>query len=104
MPDETWIIISGEVMLDNGLFFPTRKWPFSPDSEWPFSPDPNTHEAIIPMDEWQAVQAEFKRRRDLGPFGNKSLKLSVFSTKITCGCCGKHYRHSGKRNTAGEIY
>ena len=63
-----------------------------------------THEAIIPMDEWQAVQEEFKRRRDLGPFGNKSLKLSAFSTKITCGCCGKHYRHSGKRNTAGEVY
>lgn len=33
----------------------------------------DTHEAIIPMDEWQAVQDEFKRRRDLGPFGNKSL-------------------------------
>lgn len=64
----------------------------------------HTHEAIIPMDEWQAVQAEFKRRRDLGPFGNKSLNLSAFSTKITCGCCGKHYRHSGKRNTAGEVY
>ena len=64
----------------------------------------DTHEAIIPMDEWQAVQAEFKRRRDLGPFGNKSLKLSAFSTKITCGCCRKHYRHSGKRNTAGEVY
>ena len=58
----------------------------------------DTHEAIIPMDEWQAVQAEFKRRRDLGPFGNKSLKLSAFSTKITCGCCGKHYcrAHSPK--------
>ena len=64
----------------------------------------NTHEAIIPMEEWEAVQAEFKRRRDLGPFGNKSLKLSAFSTKVTCGCCGKHYRHSGKRNSAGEIY
>ena len=42
----------------------------------------DTHEAIIPMDEWQAVQAEFKRRRDLGPFGNKSLKLSAFSTPV----------------------
>lgn len=64
----------------------------------------NTHEAIIPMDEWEAVQAEFKRRRDLGPFGNKSLNLTAFSTKITCSCCGKHYRRSGKRNTAGEVY
>ena len=64
----------------------------------------NTHEAIIPMDEFQAVQAEFKRRRELGPFGNKSLHLTAFSTKITCGICGKHYRRSGKRNTAGEVY
>ena len=64
----------------------------------------NTHEAIIPMDEFQAVQAEFKRRRDLGPFGNKSLHLTAFSAKITCGICGKHYRRSGKHNTAGEVY
>lgn len=64
----------------------------------------NTHEAIIPMEEWQAVQEEFKRRRDLGPFGNKSLHLTAFSTKITCGECGKHYRRSGKRSTAGEVY
>ncbi len=64
----------------------------------------DTHEAIIPMEEFQRVQAEFKRRRDLGPLGNKSLKLTAFSTKITCGQCGKHFRRSGKRNTAGELY
>jgi len=64
----------------------------------------DTHEAIIPMDEFQKVQTEFKRRRDLGPLGNKSLNLTAFSTKITCGICGKHYRRSGKRNTAGEVY
>ena len=63
-----------------------------------------THEAIIPMEEFQEVQAEFKRRRDLGPFGNKSLHLTAFSTKITCSVCGKHYRRSGKRNTAGDVY
>lgn len=64
----------------------------------------DTHEAIIPLDEFQKVQAEFKRRRDLGPFGNKSLHLTAFSTKITCGICGKHYRRSGKRNPSGEVY
>jgi len=64
----------------------------------------DTHEAIIPMEEFQRVQAEFKRRRDLGPLGNKSLKLTAFSTKITCGICDKHYRRSGKRNTAKELY
>ena len=64
----------------------------------------DTHEAIIPMEEFQRVQAEFKRRRDLGPLGNKSLKLTAFSTKVTCSICGKHYRRSGKRNSAGELY
>ena len=64
----------------------------------------DTHEAIIPLEEFQRVQAEFKRRRDLGPLGNKSLKLTAFSTKITCGICGKHYRRSGKRNSAKELY
>jgi len=64
----------------------------------------NTHEAIIPIDEFQRVQAEFKRRRDLGPFGNKSLKLTAFSAKITCSICGKHYRRSGKRNADGTLY
>ncbi|MHB1154025.1 MAG: recombinase family protein [Eubacteriales bacterium] len=64
----------------------------------------DTHEAIIPMDEFQKVQAEFKRRRDLGPFGNKSLHLTAFSTKITCGKCGKHYRRSERSNTAGDGY
>lgn len=64
----------------------------------------NTHEAIIPLEEFQRVQAEFKRRHDLGPLGNKSLKLTAFSTKITCSICGKHYRRSGKRNSAKELY
>ena len=64
----------------------------------------DTHEAIIPMDEYQRVQAEFKRRRDLGPLGNKSLKLTAFSTKITCSICGKHYHRIGKHNTTGELY
>lgn len=64
----------------------------------------NTHEAIIPMDEWQAVQDEFKRRRDLGVFANKSLNLTAFSTKVTCDKCGKHYRRSGKRGTGKDVY
>ena len=62
----------------------------------------DTHDAIIPMDEFQAVQTEFKRRRDLGPFGNKSLHLTAFSTKIVCGKCGKHYRRRTNKNIAGD--
>ena len=54
----------------------------------------NTHEAIIPMEQWQAVQAEFKRRRDLGPFGNKALNTCCFTGKIKCPYCGCSYMHT----------
>lgn len=63
----------------------------------------NTHEAIIPMEEWQAVQAEFKRRRDLGPFGNKALNTCCFTGKIKCPHCGCSYMHS-VRNARNEEY
>lgn len=64
----------------------------------------NTHEAIISMGEFQRVQAEFECRRDLGIFGNKALKLSVFSTKVICSICGHHFRRSGKRDSAGILH
>lgn len=57
----------------------------------------DTHEAIIPMDEWQAVQEEFKRRRDLGVFGNKSLNLNCFTGKIKCGHCGQSFMRNTRR-------
>lgn len=53
----------------------------------------DTHEAIIPMDEWQAVQAEFKRRKEAGPLGNKSLNTCCFTGKIKCPHCGISYMH-----------
>lgn len=52
----------------------------------------NCHEAIIPKDEWKAVQLELKRRetykQEVGIFtyGNDS---SPFATRIVCGRCGK---------------
>ncbi len=52
------------------------------------------HEAIIPKDEWKAVQLELKRRDD---FKNEVgiIKLAErqggFSQKVVCSCCGKTY-------------
>ncbi len=57
----------------------------------------NTHEAIIPMETYQAVQDEIKRRRELGVFANWSIHTTCFTGKIKCGICGKSYRRSGKR-------
>lgn len=44
-----------------------------------------SHEPIIPPDEWDAVQVEIERRKNLGrPISCQS----PFSTKIKCGDCG----------------
>ena len=62
----------------------------------------NTHEAIIPMDDWQAVQAEFKRRKEAGPFGNKALNTCCFTGKIKCPHCGLSYMHN-RRSDRGTV-
>lgn len=57
----------------------------------------NTHEAIIPMDVYQAVQAEKARRRELGALANWSINTSCFTSKIKCGRCGKSYQRSNRK-------
>lgn len=66
----------------------------------------NTHEAIIPMETYQAVQKERERRRELGVLANWSINTSCFTSKIKCGICGKSYRRSGKRQRKNpdEVY
>lgn len=47
-----------------------------------------SHEAIIPPEQWDAVQDEVNRRKELGKaYSGKS----VLSTKIVCGDCGGLY-------------
>ena len=57
----------------------------------------NTHEAIIPMEVYQAVQTEKNRRRELGALANWSINTSCFTSKIKCGCCGKSYQRSNRK-------
>lgn len=66
----------------------------------------NTHEAIIPMETYQAVQAERQRRKELGALANWSINTSCFTSKIKCPICGKSYRRSGKRQRKdpNEVY
>lgn len=44
-----------------------------------------SHPAIIEPDEWDHVQAEFARRKELG---NAYSGKSVFSAKLVCEDCG----------------
>lgn len=48
----------------------------------------NSHEAIIPVEEWNMVQEELKRRSKLG----RSFRgTHVFSNRLVCGDCGSFY-------------
>lgn len=57
----------------------------------------DTHEAIIPLEVYQAVQAEKARRRELGVFANWSINTSCFTSRIQCGRCGKNYQRSNRK-------
>ena len=48
----------------------------------------DSHEAIIPVDEWEMVQSEMLRRKHLG---RRYSGNSIFSTRIICADCGNYY-------------
>lgn len=48
----------------------------------------NSHPAIIEPEEWDLVQAEFTRRKELG---KRYSSNSIFSSMIFCGDCGAMY-------------
>lgn len=66
----------------------------------------NTHEAIIPLETYNAVQAEMKRRRELGVKANWSINTGCFTSRIVCGRCGKSYQRSTRhgRKDPSERY
>lgn len=48
----------------------------------------NSHEAIIPKNEWELVQFQMKKRKELGlSFSSKNS----LSSKLVCECCGGFY-------------
>ena len=51
-----------------------------------------THEPIIDMDTWNAVQSEISRRAEKHTHPGVKRNTYAFTGIITCGCCGKHYR------------
>lgn len=59
-----------------------------------------THEAIIPLEEWQAVQNEIQRRsskRNCTPPAKPSF---FYTSLIQCAKCGKNYRRKTVRGNA----
>lgn len=61
----------------------------------------DTHEAIIPPETFNAVQAEIRRRKEkYAP--TKPPQTSPFTGLITCAICGKHYRR--KTTATGPVW
>lgn len=56
----------------------------------------HSHEAIINPLEWDAVQDEIKRRKEIG---RAYSGMSVFSAKLVCGDCGGWYGHKTWHST-----
>lgn len=52
----------------------------------------NSHEAIISLETFQAVQAEIERRRALGALANPYIPTSCFTSKLKCSNCRRSYR------------
>ena len=62
----------------------------------------DAHEAIIPLEQFNAVQEEIQRRaeRHYTPHQNKGKY--PFSGLVVCSCCGKHYRR--KTTASGPVW
>ena len=62
-----------------------------------------SHEAIISMEDYEAVQAEMERRAAKhAPPGKCYSNRYPFTGLIVCGCCGKHYRR--KVTATGPVW
>lgn len=59
-----------------------------------------THEAIIPMEQWQAVQYEIERRSKLHTFTPPAKPTFFYTGLIQCAKCGKNYR---RKTTATRV-
>lgn len=66
----------------------------------------DTHEPIIPMEQFIEVQEERNRRREMGARANRGINITCFTSKIKCPLCGKSYRRSGKRQSkkSDDVY
>ena len=59
-----------------------------------------THEAIIDMETFRYVQDEMARRKEMGPFANKALNTTCFTSMLKCGKCGCSFVRSQRENRA----
>lgn len=56
----------------------------------------NSHEAIIPPEDWDLVQSEIEKRKNIG---SRYSSTSIFASKLICGDCGSFYGHKTWHST-----
>lgn len=62
----------------------------------------NSHEPIIPLEEYNEVQELLKRKSEKFNRPGGAVTHYPFTGRIECGCCGKHYRR--KVTHAGVVW
>ena len=72
------------------------------NGEFPMYHIQNAHEAIIPLEQFNAVQEEIRRRAEKHYTPHRNKGKYPFSGLLVCGCCGKHYRR--KTTAAGPVW
>lgn len=91
----------GDVLLQKTYvtdpFTKTMKWN---KGELPQYLVKNHHEAIIDRDVFDQVQAELKRRGDLGIFAYGIIPTTCFTQKLECGKCHSVYHHDLREERA----
>ena len=68
------------------------------NGEFPMYHIQDAHEAIVSLEQFNAVQEEIKRRAETYYYPTKNRGNYPFSGLLVCASCGKHYR---RKNTAG---
>ncbi len=71
----------------------TKKWNRN-RGEYPMYHAEGTHEAIIPLETFKAIQEETERRKKkyLKNYNPEKGEIYPFTGMIRCPCCGVHYR------------
>lgn len=59
-----------------------------------------THEAIIPLEEWKAVQTEIERRAEQHKSKPPAQPSFFYTGRIQCAKCGKNFR---RKTTAARV-
>lgn len=95
----TNITYTGNLLLQKEYIEdPIGKKPKKNHGELPQYYVENNHEAIIDKTIFDYVQREMARRKELGPFANKSLNTTCFTGKIKCGICGRSFMHNLRKD------